>query len=367
MIRALDNPATCDNGLVSWNTIDGKCYCSAVRSQCKHFVSDAHWMVYSLGHPCYLEDRRKYRNGRTWTVEDCAAGETGHHRYTCVNGAKTLQTLGSTCAIDNWYAIIVNVGVGSIGIFLTGLSYCLSNGNAKHGTIVQASQGLLDIITDILLMVDLYRSANLRGFFSWFLGSQILSTLFNSFILAYIFRSERQNIKFRLWHFNNPNSFVLLITLSCLDMNIIRLMYSGVFGLDSTSARITAATRRYLSMASFGSVLLENIPQLILELMILQTRDGENNNVVLLAIVHSSFDIFCSFVGLCTWVMLGTLNELDEYWEAELDSRQSSGTMGTKKLIRRGETVQINTEINDTSSHVPMVPPRRNRPRSATQ
>lgn len=217
------------------------------------------------------------------------------------------------------------------GFVLVLASYCHSRDredtaetirhSPDHATIMQVAIALSDIFVDIVLLINLYQGGEeFRSLFYWFLGSQIASFVFNAVIMAYIFWEEaEQRVQFLLWHLQNAYAFNFILTLACMDMQIVRIIHSQVFGLSSTNARITANTRSRLTTASFASMLIENIPQLAMEIVIAKKTEVVND-VVILAITLSAFDILQSLMGLITWTIVsnrrGTMaDDLAEvYW-----------------------------------------------------
>lgn len=183
---------------------------------------------------------------------------------------------------------------------------------------------------------------------SFILISQVVSFVFNMSALAYIFWAESQRAQFLLWHLKNAYSFNAILTLSCLDMQIARIIHSRVLGFSLTNARITADTRARLTVASFAAMLFENIPQLWLECVIAQKMGNSNNDVVVLAIILSSFDIVQSVMGLLTWTIIGSYRResiaeevATQYWkdtfEEPLRVSSSSGPgMGLDAILLTG-------------------------------
>lgn len=218
-------------------------------------------------------------------------------------------------------AYVIDAIIGAITILLWAFSYWWSReregDSPSHTTILQVGLGIADIIVDVLVLVNLSYYPEYQTLFICFLAAQILSIIFNLCILGYIFKKESQNVRFMLWQLRNAYSFNSLVTLSCLDMQIIRVMHSRIFGLGITNAMITIETRLRLTTASFAALLIENIPQLALEVLIYQKS---KSNLVLLSVIMSGFDIGQSIVGLLTWGLFQSQQrtpEFNEQFEAE--------------------------------------------------
>lgn len=216
---------------------------------------------------------------------------------------------------------VLNVIIAGTAVLLSTISYCTSDDEADSYAIIQFGFGVADILTDIFLILELYGDPILHSYFAWFLAFQMLSAVFNGASLAYIFKAEQNNVHFRLWHLANSRTFNLVLSLSCFDMQIIQIIYSGVFNLKLTKSKVSADTRRRLYMGACVSLMIENIPQLTLQLLIAR-KVKKMSEVLLMANILSVFDILQSGIGLCAWMMFSSDDEsFRRRFVAEFDYR----------------------------------------------
>lgn len=235
-------------------------------------------------------------------------------------------------------AWIVNGMLFLAAVVLTIQSYSYNPKGPSHSSIMQVALALSDVFTDLLLLVELYHRVhgNAITMFWAFLACQIVSLVFNAFVLLWTFKDEAQSrVEFQHWYLNNNSTFICILTFSCMDMQTIRLIYSRVFDLDVTKAPISITTRQRLSMASYVSLLFENIPQIIVELTLyLTVRNnvdgwGTKYTVLLMALALSGFDILQSIVGLSMWLLIGMHDEkkLVEYERMSMYRNQGVETL----------------------------------------
>lgn len=179
-------------------------------------------------------------------------------------------------------------------VFITMISYRkTSREGASNSAIMALSVGVADVITDCMVLLGLYFE-KARTYFTIFLAAQVFSFLANGIILYYVFSKEMtSNIHFREWNVNHTSIFRVLLMLACFDMQAISLISSKVFNITSTDAPLSYEARYKLSIFSSVSLFLENMPQLVLQILVLARP--ENGLFLMqnlpLAIALSSFEM----------------------------------------------------------------------------
>lgn len=163
-------------------------------------------------------------------------------------------------------------------------------------------RGTIDIVTDIILLISL---TTIPFYFGLFLTTLVSSLVANTIILFYILHDELQeNSDFRKWYTKNFGAAKIILTLACFDIQIVRIIDSGVFGINATSTSFSNVAERKLNVATSVSILIENIPQCILQVVIWSDYHLVSPDNRLLrenlpfAISLSVIDILSSVIGL---------------------------------------------------------------------
>lgn len=202
------------------------------------------------------------------------------------------------------HVLFINIGLILTGAIGTGMSYLrYHDKRASHLTILLSSLALIDIYTDVDLLARLDGLENPTLFNEF--GLALLASLFaNVIILLYVFHVEsRRNAYFSQWQTMNFDAFVTVFCFACLDMQIISITYSRVFGWSLTDAPLSREARRHLNAVSYLSLLFENIPQLIVQLKVLkiigQSSEARSlfGDTLYFALILSIFDIFAGTSG----------------------------------------------------------------------
>lgn len=106
-------------------------------------------------------------------------------------------------------------------------------------------------------------------------------------------RSGRHWIRlqgFRMWSIRHSVAMAFAGIFGMLSSGNARLICSGIFGLQSLSAPMTRYTQERLKFWSIASVLLEDVPQLVLQAMVIE-REGSFENTAALAMLMTVLTI----------------------------------------------------------------------------
>lgn len=260
----------------------------------------------------------------------CAAGRRCRDELSRVGST----TAGLGIRAYHHLTLMFNIYAGILTVLTAILSYVVTKSTtASHISVLQVGLGICDIFTNILLLVILYDNHYFRSYFYWFLGSWIASALFNAIALAHIFRQEALNTAFLYWHLQESTFFNISSAFSIFSLQIFSIIYSGVFDLHATNARIKAKTRQRLNTACSASLLMESIPHLFLKIMIYQ-RANQESDTTMIAIIHSVVNILQSLAGLATWFILRSADENSVHRHLE---SQYWGDMFSEEFLPEGE------------------------------
>lgn len=196
---------------------------------------------------------------------------------------------------------IVNLLISILALVVFTLSYFTTKKQgASHTVVLWTAIGISDTFTDIWLVINLYSASMV--FFAIFLTSLILSLAANAIFLYWVFGNEiRRSRSFRKWYTTNFGAFKIIMTLSCFDIQIVRLIDSGIFDVGATGIQLSEGLEHLLNTTTSVSILLENIPQLAIEVLaclLIQKNTAILRENLPIAIALSSFDILSSMVGL---------------------------------------------------------------------
>lgn len=128
----------------------------------------------------------------------------------------------------------------------------------------------------------------------------------NVVLVYYIFSNEiKANRTFANWYVNNAGGFIVCVVFASFDMNSMYMITSGVFGLGMTSAEFSFDAKRNMAKYCNLSILIENIPQIILQVNIWRSirsgtlHGGSVKESLLVSVINSGVDIFAASLGLC--------------------------------------------------------------------
>lgn len=243
---------------------------------------------------------------------------------------------------------IVNSGLAALGLIATILSRFMTKGRyAQHTVPLQTALALCDIYTDIELTTRMYAAGHaLRAYFWWFAASLLASMLANFGIMYYVFSGEtRSNVLFGHWRVQHASFFNGLQWMSCLDMQVIYLINSRVFDLGVTTANLSYDAQRLLNMATYISLLIENIPQLILQIMIWCKNEANALGAnIYFAVALSIFDILSAVMGLLYARQMLSAEEMTD------EQRQTLSSYGLQMRLLSDETTAYHQDKTSSSA-----------------
>lgn len=210
-----------------------------------------------------------------------------------------LDCLPKLLRVSPIYAINSVVIVLALLIYLT--NYMIT-GASKSWNIFPVALGVCDIVTDIVLSISIRRYLPL--YFLPYVLIVGVSFCVNFVLLYYVFgKSLSQDRELEKWYVNNAHAFSLIWCLASLDLNIILAIQSDVFGIAVTRAPLSNLVSYRMSIAYAASLLVENIPQLTIQLLVLSHLKAPNiqkalNLNICFAVANSTIDILSSCVTL---------------------------------------------------------------------
>lgn len=176
---------------------------------------------------------------------------------------------------------------------------------------------VIDIKTDFVLLYKLRHLPRTMSYFWIFFGMLVTSCFANFTILYYVLGNEIvASPVFSEWRLNNASAFNVAALFSWLYMQTIYIINSRVLDIGATNAPLSFDALRRLNMFSYVSLLIENIPQLLLQLLILLTANGNDRNV--LGRTYTSRSA-CQYTTYC-WLSLVLFSH---YWLPRAATSQS--------------------------------------------
>lgn len=129
-----------------------------------------------------------------------------------------------------------------------------------------------------------------------------------------------------------------------LDMQILSIINSKVYNMGRTSATLSYNTTRQLTIIQYESVLIENIPQLALQLAITKYITGTYSDlavVVYIAITLSVLDILSAIMG----VLFALQSPMQAPNDLEMPLIHSYPTCGSTDAIKMLSATEARTLV----------------------
>lgn len=241
------------------------------------------------------------------------AFQKGHTRYKCV-GHQQKEVVTRNCTVTLSLFVVNSAIVGS-GLVATGLSFRITTvPKASNLVITQCALVLSDLITDFSLILNWYGKVSLWSFWG-LVSTEGASLVLNTGAMFYVFKNEEtRNPRFAKWRVRRSGYFASVVILAALDMQIIYVIDSKVFNMDATNAGLSFAVWKNLNLLSTISVLFENVPQLVLKVLVYMdasSHDATSHNAgvdkvtTLTAIALSTVSILSAIVGMLFALKLG--------------------------------------------------------------
>lgn len=132
--------------------------------------------------------------------------------------------------------------------------------------------------------------------------------------------------------------------LASVDMNMIRLIDSKLFGLQATSLILSPATRHKLNMVTSISVLVENMVQSWVVVVLISQGSGDSTlrENLLMSMVISGFDLISATIGIIFSYEL-TSHDMATHPDLQLhllSTGQVNGMLAPQKVLRITKTMK---------------------------
>lgn len=270
---------------------------------------------------------KKIRSGCKCQTAFC---DTGGLNDGC-NCLEKTASVAPKCQDPGWLGMamenptyFVNTGIAGSALLLSTISY-YAHREGRHIVIMWSAIGVADVFTDVSLSVNLYGGVY-KTYFILFTSAMGLSLFANAYLLYRIFKEKieyaldeddemesltRQDREFRQWYVNNFGCFKYTLFLACFDINMIRVIDSRLFNCVSTSSRLSIKVKNRLNRDSSLSMLIENIPQLIIQVLVITEsfKDGSETTSLhenlYLAISLSAIDMLQCLANLFGLAFIG--------------------------------------------------------------
>lgn len=230
------------------------------------------------------------------------------------NFFRTFDLFGATLAflasLDVWQLILLLLGM----LLLTVSSYLYirwTNPEANNSILPVICFTLADVVSDGFFAWSL---EHLEGFEKEFIASLvflILPLCVNSVILHLVLREERRtNSRWSEFVRRHSSMYYFTIVLSLGNPGNMRLLSSEILKAERFSGPLSEHTDYQLQLGGLVTVLLEDIPQFVLQLLVLQKQE-ELEMTTVLALVFTSLALLFSF-GKRIYIYIYGVDDLDE-------------------------------------------------------
>ena len=126
----------------------------------------------------------------------------------------------------------------------------------------------------------------------------LITYITNVFIAANIKGFISKNVSAKVWFGNNATLFIALVVISGSCYNALDLVSSGIFGIEMLECGLTKYELRGLTKIKvYGSILLENIPQIVCQVLYVYCINGVITNYTYIAFVSSIFSILLVIIS----------------------------------------------------------------------
>lgn len=171
----------------------------------------------------------------------------------------------------------------------------LYHDNVLHSVLLHIGLCLFDIYTDIGYICYLFQqksSTYITNLIIVFIFSLCLAICSNLYVISKLFRFEfRENKNFGGWFYQNSIIVICFLMLSLIDLNVLNIFVSRVFDRTWSDCPLTGASIRLLKTAIFVTICIENIPQLVVQILIQIYLDESFNWLTLTTLVVTILDL----------------------------------------------------------------------------
>lgn len=193
---------------------------------------------------------------------------------------------------------LANAGVALIAVLLFVQSYACCSEDVNPTAILWCAMGVADVITDMFLLFNL---VGLQLYFVIFMVMKLVSLASNILIWYYtLIRQIESSVVFWQWQLDNFYTFRILLLFACLDINFLSVIESGLCWAVTTGS-LSPRTRQSIKLATCISVLIENLPQLGLQVYVLLSQDQKSAGLLeslRVASILSILEIMTTLVGI---------------------------------------------------------------------
>lgn len=225
---------------------------------------------------------------------------------------------------------------------------------ANNTIILTSLFALADLASDVGFSASLYLApGNLEQDLEL---EKLLSVVFvglpagvNLCLLGWTLWQEAQgNSKWRAWWPRHPLALACAVFLGLANTGSFRILSSGILGARACSAPLSPEADYRLQMLGLGAVLLEDVPQLVLQVMVIRTQDS----VVGMTLVALVFTCLAIFFGVGKRIQMSLSADKDWWAEDALESptvavspRSGSGNHKRSKTAAGGvQMVEVHSQ-----------------------
>ncbi|KAG9299465.1 hypothetical protein G9A89_009418 [Geosiphon pyriformis] len=207
-----------------------------------------------------------------------------------------------------WYEIRYKLAIASGCFFLLCIFYliaCRKKQKANNMIIFRFVLAIVDLVFDTLFIIENSRDV------PWLYAPSIIffsfPIAFNSIMAYFIMAQQTKDEEFNQW-FRKWNKVASAFTiLAGSNIEVLKILSSQLFGFDMFSAPFTAKTEVWIFWGSTVNILIEDIPQLLIQILYLRSTVSYSiiplstlivTSVVLLNnIISKTFDLFIMYCG----------------------------------------------------------------------
>ena len=145
----------------------------------------------------------------------------------------------------------------------------------------------------------------------------IIACICNVISMLYIFRNETTDNnktqhanRFMNWFYESRAMISLIAGIAIIDLSALNILFSFAFKYNAFNGNLSQNNMLKLKIMSFIINLIENIPQIYIQIIILiQTNGYDMTLVTMIGLIVSMFDVLISIAGCGIFTLIVTQNK----------------------------------------------------------
>lgn len=200
-------------------------------------------------------------------------------------------------------AAVVISGVAIVGIFGIACWKFTTDPDRTLVSVKDVPLALFDIVADALFLHELGQDESLQPLFVAMLVFTVLPIVVNTILLISVSLDLSRDSNFLEYFQEHKPVFVVVFILSLTNVELLTVLDSRLFNLGALTGRFGSKTRHTLNNYGLLGVLLEDVPQLIIQLVSTTKRNGWSRVTVLCVVASACGILFGFFNNLLTCLL----------------------------------------------------------------